>query len=107
MPLAEVYAPMSRHHLRMTTPNLLMPRIAQGLGTSPDQFEVPALDDIADESKLTEWQLANIHGRTWREVKKYLHTVFIKLNKCVDVEMMRQQEADIAALTNYDGFVAD
>eukprot|EP00959_Pyramimonas_sp_CCMP1952_P201696 4217866-Pyramimonas_sp.AAC.1 len=35
MPLAEVYAPMSRHHLRITYPKLLMPGIAQWLGTSP------------------------------------------------------------------------
>eukprot|EP00959_Pyramimonas_sp_CCMP1952_P211457 4425268-Pyramimonas_sp.AAC.1 len=43
MPLAEVYAPMSRHHLRVTSPKLLMPRIAQGLGTLPGYFFVPAL----------------------------------------------------------------
>eukprot|EP00959_Pyramimonas_sp_CCMP1952_P159505 3336349-Pyramimonas_sp.AAC.1 len=38
MPLANVYASLSRRRLLVESPTLLLPRIAQGLGTSPGKL---------------------------------------------------------------------
>ena len=61
-------------------------------GTKPFRVhvEVPQLDDQADSAKLQEWSLASQDGRTWKEVKCFLHTKYITVNKLIDFEMMKK-----------------